>query len=273
MINANPNELVVASAAGEFTRIRVQAKAPGSAGYGIGLSTAVTTAAANTGGAQLVLTATNTVTCCANIAGAPITTDNPATAGETIIVYGTGLGLNANNNAFSGTQYAGPTTSLLVPLSAQSGGATVNVISDDYKIGMVGINEIALELPSTLTVNAQTQLTISQSFATSNIVTITVGAGVMTTLQVNPQVGALTAGTSVLVGITAQDAAGNTIFNYSGTAHFTSTDPAASLPPDTTLTNGTGAFNVTFNTKGSQTVSVTDLATGVTGTSVSVTVQ
>ena len=273
LINANPNELVVASAAGEFTRIRVQAKAPGSAGYGIGLSTAVTTATTNTGGAQLVLTATNTVTCCANIAGAPITPDNPATAGETIIVYGTGLGLNANNNAFSGTQYAGPTTSLLVPLSAQSGGATVNVISDDYKIGMVGINEIALELPSTLTVNAQTQLTISQSFATSNIVTIPVGAGVMTTFQVSPQVGVLTAGTSVLVGITAKDAAGNTIFNYSGTAHFTSTDPAASLPPDTTLTNGTGTFNVTFNTKGSQTVSVTDLATGVTGTSVSVTVQ
>ena len=82
LINANPNELVVASAAGEFTRIRVQAKAPGSAGYGIGLSTAVTTASTNTGGAQLTLTATNTVTCCANTAGAPLTTDNPAVPGD-----------------------------------------------------------------------------------------------------------------------------------------------------------------------------------------------
>ena len=273
LINANPNELVVASAGGESTRIRVQAKAPGSAGYGIGLSTAVTTATTNTGGAQLVLTATNTVTCCANTAGAPLTTDNPATPGETIIVNGTGLGLNANNNAFSGTQYAGPTTSLLVSLSAQSGGSTVTVISDDYQIGAVGTNQIVLELPSTLTINALTRLTVSQNFATSNIVTIPVGAGVMTKFVVNPQVGVITAGTSVLVGITAQDAAGNTIFNYSGTVHFTSTDANAILPPDTTLTNGTGTFNVTFNTKGAQTVTATDLATGVSGTSVSVTVQ
>jgi uncharacterized protein (TIGR03437 family) len=273
LINANPNELVVASAGGELTRIRVQAKAPGSAGYGIGLSTAVTTASANTGGAQLVLTATNTVTCCANTAGAPVTPANPAMPGETIIVYGTGLGLNANNNAFSGTQYAGPTTSLLVAVSARSGGSSVTVVSDDYKIGSVGTNQIVLELPSTLTINPQTQLTISQVFATSNIVTIPVGAGVMTKFRVNPQVGLLTAGTSLLVGVTAQDASGNTILNYSGTVHFTSTDANAVLPPDTTLPNGDGTFNVTFNTKGSQTVTATDLATGVSGTSVSVTVQ
>jgi hypothetical protein len=138
---------------------------------------------------------------------------------------------------------------------------------------MVGTNEIVLELPSTMTVNPLTHLTISQSFATSNIVTIPVGAGVMTTFQVDPQTGVLTAGTSVLVGITAQDASGNRILNYSGTVHFTSTDAKAVLPPDTTLDNGTGTFTVTFNTTGTQTVSATDLATGVTGTSASVTVQ
>jgi len=147
------------------------------------------------------------------------------------------------------------------------------LISDDYKIGAVGTNEIVLELSSSLKVNAQTQLTISQGFATSNIVTIPVGAGVMTTFQVSPQVGVLTAGTSVLIGVTAQDASGNTILNYSGTVHFTSTDPKAILPPDSTLTNGTGVFSVTFNTTGTQTVSATDLATGVTGTSANVTVQ
>ena len=273
LINANPNELVVASAAGEFTRIRVQAKAPGSAGYGIGLSTAVTTASTNTGGAQLTLTATNTVTCCANIAGAPLTTDNPAVPGETILIYGTGLGLPVNNDARSGTQFAGPPSASIVAVSAQSGGSTVNIISTGYKVGMVGTNEIVLELPSTMTANPLTQLTISQSFATSNIVTIPVGAGVMTTFQVNPQTGVLTAGTSVLVGITAQDASGNRILNYSGTVHFTSTDAKAVLPPDTTLANGTGTFTVTFNTTGNQTVSATDLATGVTGTSASVTVR
>jgi uncharacterized protein (TIGR03437 family) len=271
LINANPDELVVASAAVEFTRIRVQAKALGSLGYGIGLSTAVTSG--NTGAAQLTLTATNSITCCANTAGAPLTTDNPAVPGETILIYGTGLGLPANNDARTGTQFVGPPSPALVTVSAQSGGSTVSVISSGYKVGMVGTNEIVLELPSTLTANPVTRLTISQSFATSNIVTIPVGPGPLTKFQVNPQVGVLTAGTSVLVGITAQDAAGNTLFNYSGTLHFTSTDPAATLPPDTTLSNGTGTFNVTFNTKGTQTVSATDVATGVTGTSASITVQ
>ena len=273
LINANPNELVVASAATDFTRIRVQAKAPGSLGYGIGLSTAVTTATTNTGGAQLTLTATNSITCCANTAAAPITTDNPAVPGETILIYATGLGLPANNDARSGTQFVGPPSPSLVTVSAQSGGTTVSVISSGYKVGMVGTNEIALELPSTLTANPLTRLTISQGFTTSNIVTIPVGPGPLTKFQVNPQVGILTAGTSVLVGITAQDAAGNTLFNYSGTLHFTSTDPKAVLPPDTTLSNGTGTFTVTFNTTGTQTVSATDLATGVTGTSASITVQ
>jgi uncharacterized protein (TIGR03437 family) len=271
LINANPDELVVASAAVDFTRIRVQAKAPGSLGYGIGLSTAVTSG--NTGGAQLTLTATNSITCCANTAGAPLTTDNPAVPGETILIYATGLGLPANNDARTGTQFVGPPSPSLVTVSAQSGGSTVNVVSSGYKIGMVGTNEIVLELPSTLTANPLTRLTISQSFATSNIVTIPVGPGPLTKFQVNPQVGILTAGASALVGISALDGAGNTLFNYSGTLHFTSTDAAAILPPDTTLTNGTGTFNVTFNTKGTQTVSATDLATGVTGTSASITVQ
>jgi hypothetical protein len=47
---------------------------------------------------------------------------------------------------------------------------------------------------------------------------------------------------------------------YTGTIHFTSTDSAAVLPPDSRLANGTGAFSITFNTPGSQTLQVTDSA-------------
>jgi len=273
LINANPNELVTASAAVEFTRIRIQAKATGPAGSYITLTTNVTTASTNTSGAQLTLTATHSATCCANIAGAPLTTDNPAVPGETILIYGTGLGLPVNNDARSGTQFPGPPSASIVPVSAQSGGATVNVISTGYKVGMVGTNEIVLELPSTLTTNPLTQLTISQSFATSNIVTIPVGPGLINNFLVELEKSPIAAGTSMLMNVTAQDIAGNRATGYAGTVHFTSTDPNAILPPDTKLTNGLGNFTVTFQTTGVQTVTAGDLGGGAAGTSVGVTVQ
>ena len=271
LINANPNELVVASAAVDFTRIRVQAKQPGQAGVGIGLSTKVSAASTNANGALLTLTATNSITCCANTAGAPLTTDNPAVPGETILMYGTGLGLPANNDARSGTQYVGPPSATQVGVLAQSGGTSLNVISSGYKVGMVGINEIVLELPPKFTTDSLTRVSITQSLTNSNIVTIPTGPGAFTQFLVTPQLGTINAGTSMALTVTAQDSAGNTVTSYSGTVHFTSTDPAAILPADTTLTNGTATFNnLTFNTKGVQTVTATDKATGINSTSVGV---
>src|SRR4029077_2910594 len=38
----------------------------------------------------------------------------------------------------------------------------------------------------------------------------------------------------------------------------TSSDPQAVLPPDATLTNGTGSFSVTLKTAGTQSITVTD---------------
>jgi hypothetical protein len=233
----------------------------------------VTTASTNTSGAQLTLTATNSITCCANTAGAPLTPDNPAVPGETILIYGTGLGLPVNNNASSGTQFVGPPSASIVPVSAQSGGSTVNVISTGYKVGMVGTNEIVLELPSSLTANPLTHLTISQSFTTSNIVTIPVGPGLISNFLVELEKTPIAAGTSMRLNVTAKDSAGNTATGYPGTVHFTSTDPKAILPPDTQLTNGVGNFTVTFQTTGVQTVTAGDLGGGATGTSVAVTVQ
>ena len=274
LINADPNAPVVASAAVDFTRIRVQAKLPGQAGVGIALSTSVSAASTNKNGAVLTLTAANSATCCANTAGAPLTTANPAVAGETILIYGTGLGLPTNNDAFSGTQYVGPPNASLVPVLAQSGGTSLNVISTGYKDGMVGTNEIALELPPTLAANQLAHVSITQSLIISNIVTIPVGVGALTHFLVSPQSVTIAAGTPQTLTVTAQDLAGDTVASYSGTVHFTSTDPKAVLPPDTALTNGTATFsNLTFNTKGTQTVTATDPATGITGTSASVTVN
>jgi hypothetical protein len=66
-----------------------------------------------------------------------------------------------------------------------------------------------------------------------------------------------TIGIPTTVTVTAVDAFGNSTY-YTGAIHFTSTDGAASLPADSTLTNfSSGTFSVTFNTLGIQTVTAT----------------
>jgi len=68
--------------------------------------------------------------------------------------------------------------------------------------------------------------------------------------------------------VTALDAGNNTVAGYGGTVHFTSTDGAAVLPTNATLTAGTGTFSATLMTTGSQTITATDTASsGVTGAS------
>ena len=60
------------------------------------------------------------------------------------------------------------------------------------------------------------------------------------------------------ITIVARDAFGNTDTSYSGSVHFTSSDPSAVLPPDTALVNGLATVNVTFMTVGTQTITATD---------------
>jgi len=59
-----------------------------------------------------------------------------------------------------------------------------------------------------------------------------------------------------------------TASGYTGTVHFTSTDGSASLPANSTLTNGEGTFSATLNTGDNQTITATDTVTSsITGTS------
>jgi hypothetical protein len=62
--------------------------------------------------------------------------------------------------------------------------------------------------------------------------------------------------------VTAADQFNNTAISYAGTVHFTSSDGAALLPANSTLTNGTGTFSATLNAAGSQTITGTDTVTG-----------
>ena len=73
--------------------------------------------------------------------------------------------------------------------------------------------------------------------------------------------------------VTARDASNNTVTNYSGTVHFTSTDPHAQLPPDSTLVSGSKVFAATLTTAGNQVITATDTATAsIAGSSNSISV-
>ena len=77
-----------------------------------------------------------------------------------------------------------------------------------------------------------------------------------------------TVGVPLNFGVRATDHNGNPATTYTGTVHFTSSDPNAVLPADTTLTNGMGMFEATLNTLGNHTITGTDTANPfITGTS------
>jgi hypothetical protein len=171
-INNAEDEKVTAKAAAIFNRIILEAKVPGFEGEGIAYS-----AKANEG-ASVVMTALNSQLCCSNEEGAPITEANPARPGETIIIYGTGLGFvqpdEAKFEVFNGAKYRGPANSVTSPVDAIAGGKTANVLFAGLKEGAIGVYELRLQLNSDIPTNPQTQLTIAQEIYISNIVTFPV---------------------------------------------------------------------------------------------------
>jgi uncharacterized repeat protein (TIGR03803 family) len=80
----------------------------------------------------------------------------------------------------------------------------------------------------------------------------------------------IAAGGSGTITVEALDANGNPCPSYTGTVHFTSSDPQAVLPANYTFTSGDAGkhtFSVTLKTAGTQSLTATDTATGsLTGT-------
>ena len=73
--------------------------------------------------------------------------------------------------------------------------------------------------------------------------------------------------------VSAQDAYNNAATNYSGTVHFSSTDPLAKLPPNSPLASGTGTFSAILATLANETITATDTVTSsITGVSPSISV-
>ncbi|HYW43116.1 MAG TPA: hypothetical protein VE959_09685 [Bryobacteraceae bacterium] len=76
------------------------------------------------------------------------------------------------------------------------------------------------------------------------------------------------AGAAFNFSVTAEDSNNTTVTGYQGTVHFSSTDPAAVLPANATLTNGEGTFSAALDTSGPQSITAADTVTGsITGTS------
>ena len=119
-------------------------------------------------------------------------------------------------------------------------------------------------LTATDTVNASllgtsSSITVSAAAATHFVVTAPATA---------------TAGTPLTFTVTAEDQYGNTATAYTGTVGFTSSDTAAVLPADATLTDGVGTFTATLETAANQTLTATDTVNAsLLGTSSSITVS
>ncbi len=167
--------IVTAEPSGEFTRMVLRAKLQGPAGNNIVYGASADAAA------TLVMTAFSSTLCCANVAGAPVTVDNPAAPGEFIIVQATGLGLPVLDDNIApliatGVQYpqGGPVTTPGEFVSSIAGGSTADVISATLMPGTVGIFEVVLHLNSGLVSNPTTSLTIAQDVYVSQAITFPV---------------------------------------------------------------------------------------------------
>ena len=136
--------------------------------------------------------------------------------------------------------------------------------ADATLIGGIGFFAAALRTAGNQTLTATDTVNGSLTNTSASIAVTAVAA---THFVVSAPANAIT-GNGVNFTVTAKDAFNNTAAGYAGTVHFTSTDSAASLPANATLTNGMGVFSVTLKSRGSQTLTATDLTTpSITGTS------
>ncbi|HLI83885.1 MAG TPA: hypothetical protein VKV17_08200 [Bryobacteraceae bacterium] len=180
-LNQDPQIYAVAGVA-FAVNLQIYARVPGPDGNGIPVTATTTN---SSGGAQLILTASNQALCCANIAGSPVTPDNPAVPGEILWIYATGLGLpqvtaNTQSAIVTGQPYpaGGPETQ---PPSASfvsslAGGSTANILSASLLPGTVGIFRVVAQLNSSLPTDYFTQIYIAQQLNISNTVTFPVVA-------------------------------------------------------------------------------------------------
>jgi hypothetical protein len=211
-----------------------------------------------------------------NASGATLTTDE---RGFTRTVSGrTDIGAFENQGSGVTTHFA-----VTIPGTATAG-TSVNITitaQDDYNSTVVGYtgtvhftsSDASATLPANVTLTNGVG-TVSCTFKTAGSQTFTAtdtANGIITCTSSSVTVSAAavsgflittppaaSAGLPFTFSVTAVDQYGNIITGYTGTIHFTSTDPSPTLPQNATLTNGVGSFQATLSTVGNQYITATD---------------
>ena len=222
---------------------------------------------------------TGTLTNTANVNSStpdPISSDNSATTNTTVNgPSATHFSVTAPATATNGTAFTITVTALDATNATVTGyGGTVHFTSSDplavlpanaTLTGGVGTFSVNLKTNGSETVTATDTVTASITGTTGAIVVAPPATA--THFSVTAPATA-TAGTPFSFTVTALDATNATVTSYGGTVHFTSSDGAAVLPANITLTNGTGTLSATLKTAGNQTITATDTVTAsITGTS------
>lgn len=173
LMQDDPEVEAVPAGPGIWNRIVLYARVEGPAGNGIKYNVETNESS------SVILTVLSTELCCANVAGALVTEDNPALPGEIITIYATGLGLvnpeEARKAQITGEVYRGPEFNEPVEfVSSLAGGKTANLVFAGMQPGTIGLYRVDLQLNQGLPTNPRTPLTIAQGFQVSNIVLIPV---------------------------------------------------------------------------------------------------
>src|SRR5262249_706516 len=142
--------------------------------------------------------------------------------------------------------------------------------ADSTLIAGVRTFSVTLKTAGSQTITGTDTVTSSIT-GTSNNINVTALAATHFAVVAPPSA---VAATAFLFTVPAQDQFNNTATTYAGTVRFTSTDPAAVLPANSTLSNGVGTFVTTLKTAGNRTLTAIDTVNAaLNGTSNVITVN
>jgi len=223
----------------------------------------------NTVGTQS-LTATDTVSSSITGSQTGIVVSLPATVVTEFLVTGFSTSVTAGQ---AGTITVTAENSLGQTVTSYTG--TVYFTSSDSQAALPanytftssdrGAHTFSVTLKTAGTQSVTATDTVSSSILGSQT-GINVNSAAASTFVVSGYPSTVVVGTPSNFTVTAKDAYNNTATGYAGTVAFSSSDPSASLPANSTLTNGAGTFSATLNTLGTQSLTATDtLTASITG--------
>ncbi|MFL5312619.1 MAG: beta strand repeat-containing protein [Myxococcales bacterium] len=138
----------------------------------------------------------------------------------------------------------------------------------------LGVKIVAVQFGTAGTQTLSAKDTVRPSIAGSATTVVLHGQAVSLTLAGIPAT--TVAGALLPATVAAVDSHGNLVTDFTGTVHFSSTDPNATLPPDTAFVGTNGgvrSFSVALTTAGPRSVSVSQVGGTVTGATANVTVS